>query len=513
MKLSISLFTFFICSTIAIAQSEAPEFIGSNTIDSYVNEAIEKWQIPGVAIGIVKDGKLVYAKGFGEQALGSGKPVNSNTLFMIGSNSKAFTGTALAMLEHDGKCDLNDPVVKWYPKLKMQDPWLNDNLSLTDIVTHRIGMETFQGDFMYWDSDLMQHEIIEKFGQLTPMYAPRTKWGYCNAGYVLAGKCIKEISGQKWHSYLNNTFFNPLNMNHTYCYVSDLEHVSNVAKAHTVSDGKIKVIPYGNIDNLAPAGAISSTIEDMSHWLIMQLDNGKYNGQEIVPASVIEKTRTPYSIVGQGSHPFNTSHFDLYSLGWALQDYEGREVVSHTGGVNGFLTSVTMIPDENLGILVFTNTDQNYFFEAMKWEIADAYLGLPFQDYSNQYYSFYERKQENDAAEIYEWREKVDEKNDWPTDISNFEGTYAHEVYGTIECSKKGKALELSFEHHPNLKAKLEYMDDNTFLCTYSDILYGIKTFPFVIEGDEVKQFTLSVADFLEFTTYDFVKQVLPEKD
>mgnify|MGYP000168001209 CR=1 FL=1 len=506
MKSILSLFLFFI-SFSAIAQSETPEFISSNEIDSYVKEAIDKWQIPGVAVGIVKDGKLVYAKGFGEKALGSGQTVNSNTIFMIGSNSKAFTGTALAMLEHEEKCDLNDPVIKWYPKLKMQDPWLNSNLSLTDIVTHRIGMETFQGDFMFWDSDLMEYEVIEKFGQLTPMYAPRTKWGYCNAGYVLAGKCIQEISGTKWHSYLNNTFFNPLNMNHTYCYVSDLKHVGNIAKAHTLEDGKVKIIPYGNIDNLAPAGAISSSVEDMSHWLIMQLNDGKYNGQQVIPAEVIQKTRTPYSIVGQGSHPFNTSHFDLYSLGWALQDYEGREMVSHTGGINGFVTSVTMIPDENLGILVFTNTDQNYFFEALKWEIADAYLELPFQDYSNKYFSYYERNKLNEEKEIAGWQDKVDEKNDWPTDISNFVGTYANEVYGTIECSKKGKALELSFQHHLKLKAKLEYMGDNTFLCTYNDVLFGVKTFPFKIEGNNVRSFTLSVADFLEKTTYDFVKQ------
>jgi hypothetical protein len=197
----------------------------------------------------------------------------------------------------------------------------------------------------------------------------------------------------------------------------------------------------------------------------------------------------------------------LYSLGWGLQDYEGREMVSHTGGINGFVTSVTMIPDENLGILVFTNTDHNYFYEAMKWEIVDAYLELPFQDYSNQYYSFYNRKVERDNKEIEAWQERVKAKNDWPTDISNFTGTYAHEVYGTIECQKKGKVLELSFQHHPNLKATLEYMDNNEFLCTYNDRLYGIKTFPFVIEGEEVKQFTLSVADFLEFATYDFVKQ------
>ena len=489
----------------AIAQTETPEFV-NNDLDAYVQEAIEKWQIPGVAIGIIKDGKLVYAKGFGVEKVGGKKAVSKNTLFMIGSNSKAFTGAALALLEDQEKCKLTDPVIQWYPSLKMQDDWLTQNMNLTDIITHRIGMETFQGAFMYWGSDLSQSSIIKKFGQLTPKYEFRTKWGYCNAGYVLAGKCIEKISGSKWHSFLNNQFFNPLDMNHTYCYVSDLKNVSNVAKAHTIIDGKTVYIPYGEIDNLAPAGAISSTVEDMSHWLIMQLDNGMYNGKEILPKDVIKKTRTPYSIIGKGGHPFNTSHYNLYSLGWGLDDYEGVEIVSHTGGIDGFVTSVTMIPEENLGILVFTNTDANYFYEAVKWEILDAYLNLPFRDYSNKYFDYYKNKTAAEQAEITVWQDSVKMKNELPTDLENFEGQYTHPVYDNVTLKKKSKSLIISFQHHPNLTATLEFMGNNRFLCTYSNSLYGTKVFPFKTDGDHGQSFTLSVADFLEYTTYEFLK-------
>ncbi len=501
-------FALILLSFISIssfAQTETPEFV-EDKLDAYVKEAMDKWQIPGVAVGIIKDGKLIYAKGFGVEKVGSKKAVSENTLFMIGSNSKAFTGTALALLAYEEKCDLNDPVINWYPNLKMHDDWVTQHLNLTDIITHRIGMETFQGDFMYWGSDISQYELIRKFGQLTPKYEFRTQWGYCNAGYVLAGKCVEKISGSKWHSYLNNTFFNPLEMNHTYCYVSDLKNVSNVAKAHTIVNGKTVYIPYGEIDNLAPAASISSTVTDMSHWLIMQLDNGMYNGKQILPKEVIATTRTPFSVQGNGGHPFNTSYFSLYSLGWALEDYEGVEIVSHTGGIDGFVTSVTMVPDENIGILVFTNTDANYFYEALKWEILDAYLELPYRDYSNKYFDYYTRKTAAEQAEIKVWQDSINMKNVLPTDLKNFEGSYSHDVYGNISVLKKGKDLWLQFEHHPNLKATLQYMGNSRFLCTYSNSLYGIKVFPFKTEGDHVLSFTLSVADFLEFTTYEFVK-------
>src|SRR5690606_33130505 len=172
-------------------------------------------QIPGVAICIVKDGEVVLAKGYGVRKAGTEDKVDENTLFMIGSNTKAFTGTALALLEHDGKLSMDDKVQKYLPDFTMKDPWVAKELNLTDIVSHRMGMETFQGDFMYWTSDLTMDMVIQKFGLLTPAYSFRTKWGYTNAGYAIAGKIIENVSGKLWNEFLKERIFIPFNMNIT----------------------------------------------------------------------------------------------------------------------------------------------------------------------------------------------------------------------------------------------------------------------------------------------------------
>ncbi|RPI70502.1 MAG: class A beta-lactamase-related serine hydrolase, partial [Ignavibacteriales bacterium] len=177
------------------SQTENRSFI-TDSLDAYVEEALTTWQIPGIAVCVVKDGEVVLSKGYGVREAGKDDKVDENTLFMIGSNTKAFTGTALALLEHDGKLSMDDKVQKYLPDFTMKDPWVAKELNLTDIVSHRMGMETFQGDFMYWTSDLTMDKVIQKFGQLTPTYGFRTKWGYTNAGYAIAGKIIEKVSGK-----------------------------------------------------------------------------------------------------------------------------------------------------------------------------------------------------------------------------------------------------------------------------------------------------------------------------
>lgn len=488
------------------AQSETPEFIDQK-LDEYMAEALDKWEIPGVSVFIVKDNKVVVSKGYGVTKVGSKKKVNDQTIFGIGSNTKAFTGMALALLEEQGKCDLNDPVIKWLPtKFTMKDSWVQNNATLTDIVTHRLGMETFQGDFMWWGADMMEGQMFKKFGMIEPNYAFRTKWGYCNMGYVIAGACIKKISDRPWHGYLTTNFFMPLGMDRTYGYFSDLKNVSNIALAHTIIDNKVVQIPFGQIDHLGPAASIQSSASDMGRWVSMLLNKGVYNEKTIIPESVIKRAWEPQSMRGRGGHPFNKSHYSLYGLGWNLSDYEGSEIVSHTGGIDGYVTSVTLLPEQNLGIVVLTNTDQNLLFEALKWEIIDAYLKLPFRDYSNLYYNYWKRNHDKEETAIAAKRDSISDNPEMGLDLEAYVGTYVHEVYGTIEVSKKGKALLLTFEHHPDLTATLEGLGGNRFLCTYSNILYGIKVFPFKVEEGNAKSFTLSVSDFLEFTTYEFVK-------
>lgn len=360
---------------------------------------------------------------------------------------------------------------------------------------------------MYWTSDLTADEVIQKFGMLTPKYDFRTKYGYTNAGYAIAGKIIEKVSGLTWADFLKEKIFKPLEMDRTVTLSVDFMKADNIARPHTFVDGKMSVIPIQNIDNLAPCGSIGSSVNDLSHWVIAQLDSGKYNEQNVIPFSVIQKTRQLLSIERRVRHPYNETHYSLYGMGWAFQDYEGREMIMHTGGVNGFVTSVTLIPEEKLGVVVLTNTDQNAFFQSLKWEIIDAYLGLPYRNYDSTFYAGFVKRQEANNKWLKEVRDSVAMNIKPELSLSEFEGKYKHEVYGFAELKKVKDNLELTLEHHSKLKGLLKYIGNNRFLCTYSDPTYGIKVFPFEIENGKVKSFDLYVDDFIDYQAYKFVKQ------
>ncbi len=502
------LFSFFLCcfSVYIHSQNELPSFI-TDSLDIYAERSLTEWNVPGIAVCVVKDGKVVVQKSYGIREFGKKEKVDENTLFMIGSNSKAFTATALAMLEEQGKCTLKDKVIDWVPNFKMKDPWITANANLTDILCHRMGMQTFQGDFMIFDSDFSSDEIIERFSKLTPVHEFRTDWGYFNAGYILAGKAIKNISGQSWEVFLKENLFTPLEMDRTLALSAEILNATNKATPHTLVNGEILKIDYGMIDQTAPAGAISSSTNDMSHWLIAQLDQGKYNEKEVISPNVIKTTRQPQSIIGRNGHPFNKSNYNLYALGWSLEDYEGYEIVSHTGGIHGFVTSVTLVPSENLGIVVLTNTDQNALYEALKWEIMDAFLGLPYRGYSTLYSNYMNQYAALEEAKFGAWQDSVDLKLQPPVALSSFTGKYQNDIYGDIEIKENNGQLLLTFEHHPKLSATVGYLRGNLFLCVFNNPLFGKSVMPFKIENGKVVGMTLKVADFIEKTTYDFSKK------
>ncbi|HMQ47404.1 MAG TPA: serine hydrolase [Saprospiraceae bacterium] len=481
-----------------------PTFV-KDSLDAYVERALQGWPIPGIAIGVVKGQELILAKGYGVLEAGKPEKVDANTLFMIGSNTKAFTGTLLAMLAEEGKCQLDDRVDAWLPEFDMKDDWVEQQVTLSDLVCHRLGMETFQGDFTYWTSNLSQREVLAHFGRFTPKYDFRTQWGYCNAGFLIAGLCMEPISGQTWDALIEERLFQPLGMDRSIALSANLSKATNAAKPHTLVEGQLQHLPIPMIDNLAPAGSISSSINDMSHWVMAHLNGGRYQDKQVIPEGAIQATRTPLSIIGRSQHPFNNSHYNLYGMGWVLEDYEGREIVSHTGGVNGFVTSVTLVPEEELGIIVLTNTDQNGFFEALKWEILDAYLGLPYRDYNGV---FLQGTIENEAN-MADWRAKIRDTISMklPTDapLSAFAGRYQNDAYGDLSFVNKGDYLEGHFAHH-SMTAKLEPLGGERFLCSFSDPTFGMRTVWFEVQDGQVQSFTLRVASFVEFTTYEFVK-------
>lgn len=513
------------------ARAQAPASRGMSfvrdSLDTYVNREMKRWGVPGVAVLVVKDGRVLHMRGYGTTAIKGGTPVDTNTLFMIGSNTKAFVGTSLAMLEAEGKCQLSDPVRKYYPGFKLHDEYRAANASLSDVVSHQLGFETFQGDFMYWGSDMNSQQCLEKFGKLPPLHGFRSKWGYTNMGYVVAAEAIKNMSGMTWADYVRQRILTPLNMKNTVVTIAELDKVANKTAAHTVWDGQLMQIPYGRFENLGPAASISSSVADMSHWLLAQLDSGKYQGKRVIPYKAIQRSRTPFSINGRVRARSYSTHYTLYGLGWELQDANGKEIVAHTGGVDGYVTSVTMIPEERLGFVVLTNTDQNMLFNTLKMELIDAFLNVPYRGYSQLYYNrAYVPGQKEEAALLARQRDTIAQRPAVSLGLPAYIGTYEHPVYGTVQVKQqatpnvvaKGKAkpakapapapaLVMSFENHSRLSCLLEPLGGSRFLATYSDPLYGRKVFTFKTGNNRVESFDLLVADFLEFTPYTFMKR------
>jgi CubicO group peptidase (beta-lactamase class C family) len=498
-------FLFLFCLAAARAQ-EAPSFV-RDSLDTYVIRALKEWKIPGVAVCVVKDGKVVVMKGYGLRETGKEDKVDEHTLFGIGSNTKAFTATALAMLESDKKLSLDDKVQKWLPDFTLFDPWVAKEANIRDLLSHRLGFETFQGDFMFFDSDLSIAQVRQKFGQIKPLHSFRSKWGYANAAFLTAGEIIPKASGKSWEQFLRERLFAPLGMTRTLATSGEYAGATNLSAAHTVVKGEIRKIPYGRLDNIAPAGSIASSAADMSKWVLALLNNGKVGDNTVIPPAALSQTRLPHSIMGNGGHMFNKAHFALYGLGWFLESYSGRRIVSHTGGVNGFVTSVALVPEEKLGIIVLTNTDANNFYEALRYELMDAYLGLPYRNYSQVYLDFTTRQDKATEASLQKKQDTIAMKPATALPLAAFAGTYRHPIYGTMVLKQSGNKLTATLQHHKGLEVALEPLGGTRFLATFSNPMFGVRVWPFTLGNGKVKSLTLTVSDFIENLPYEFVKQ------
>ncbi len=504
-KIFLFILTVFPICTFCQADS-IPVFV-KDSLDAYTTRALTDWQIPAIAVSIIKNGKIVVMKGYGVTEAGTNNKADENTLFMIGSNSKAFTATALAMLDAEKKLSLDDRVTKWFPSFKLDNKLAGEQAIIRDLLCHRLGFQTFQGDFTYWTSNLSRNEVIEKMAHIKAPFEFRTRWGYTNAAFLLAGEIIPKATGKTWEDFLKERIFGPLGMNRTIALSKDLPGASNVAKPYTIADGKLTLIPFALIDNLAPAGSISSSVKDMSNWVMMQLDNGKFNGKEIVSTGAIAQTRLPHSIIGNGGTLYNRGHFALYGLGWRLEEYSGRRIISHTGGVNGYVTSVTLIPEEKLGIIVLTNTDQNAFYEALKWEIMDAYLGNIFRNYSKVYVNITDGQRSNMLKNDQKLKDSAALKLKTDLPINEYTGTYFNDVYGNMSVVMENNELHMKVSHHPNMYAKLESLGGNRFYATFTDPEFSKAIFPFHVDNGKVTSVTVKVADFIEYNPYEFQKQ------
>ena len=495
------------CLTITYAQRvDRSKFI-KDSIDVYINRALTNWRIPGAAICIVKDDKVVMMNAYGIKELGLNNKVDINTLFMIGSNTKAFTATALAMLQTQNKLSLDDKVTKYLPQFKLDNKMAGEQAIIRDLLCHRLGLQTFQGDFTFYNTNLSRDEIIEKLGLVKATYPFRAKWGYTNAAFLTAGQIIPVVTGKPWEVFLQENIFTPLGMDHTLALTADMPRAINRTVPHTLIDGRLTAIPYCHIDGLAPAGAISSSVNDLSKWVLALLNDGKVGDIQVIPAAAIKATREPQDFVENVHHLDGEDTFELYGLGWFIEDYAGHRLVMHDGGVNGYLSSVTLVPKEHLGIIILTNTDQNDFFEALRWEILDAYFKMPFRNYSEVYLANFKFDAFIDGAADKRVRDTVALNNPPALPISDYTGKYVNDLYGSMVVTKgHNNDLEMRFEHHTRMYAHLQPLGGNRFYVTFSDPVLGKAVFPFTVENGKVTGVRVKVADFVEYNPYDFKK-------
>ncbi|MFN7115854.1 MAG: serine hydrolase [Saprospiraceae bacterium] len=425
-------------------------------LDAYYEKAVKDWGVPSMSIGIVKDGKLVFSKGYGVLEVGKTAKPDENTLYAIASISKAFTAAAIATLVQEGKLSWNDKVQKYLPYFELYDPYVSREVTIRDLLSHRVGLGTFSGDVIWYKSDLTAEEIIKRLKYLPKSFDFRAGYGYSNVMYITAGEIITKITGKKWDDYIQEKFLTPLNMNRTVASIHDLDKKGNYAMPHGMKDGKTVVIPWVSWDNTQAMGGLISSVKDMSNWMIFNLNHGIWGKDTILTAASRNIMWTPHSnfTVNQ-TDPKNPTHFNGYGLGWGLSDYYGRLRASHSGGYDGMLSLLNLIPDENLGVIILTNGVKTPMSAVMNYTL-DAFLKNPEKDWSAQGLQNWEKNQANDTR--VSDRKKARVLNTKPSlPLEQYAGTYYSDIYGNINITLVNNQFKLSFEHSPDLAATLRH--------------------------------------------------------
>jgi CubicO group peptidase (beta-lactamase class C family) len=451
-------------------------------IDAYAQKALVDWHVPGFAIAIVKDDKVVFAKGYGVRELGKPEKVDPDTLFAIASNSKAFTATAIGILVDEKKLNWDDPVTKYLPWFQMPDAYVTREMTVRDLLSHRSGFETFSGDLLWYESSNTREEIIRRIRLLKPVYGFRSTYGYQNLMFLTAGEVVKAASGQSWDDFIKTHFFGPLHMTHSVTSIRDLPKGGDVATPHNEVDGKMRVIRYGNVDSSGGAATINSCVGDMAQWLRMHLAAGKYDGQQIISERSEWQLGQPNIMIpiSQASAKFNpTRHFNAYGMGFFLNDYQGRKVMQHSGGLDGMISQVGMMPEEHLGVVVLSNSETSVPAIMMN-KVFDTFLGVtPKRDWSAELLARSADGEKAGAAD----RAKVEAARVMGTkpslDLNQYVGTYSGPLYGDVKIAMENGHLVMRMVPSPNFVGDLEHWQYDTFRVQWRDTV----VYPFAQKG------------------------------
>lgn len=447
--------------------------ITSKEVDVLVTNAMKEFKVAGVAIAIVKDGKIIHEKGYGIKSIETKQPVDEHTNFQIASNSKAFTTAALAILVDEGKISWKDKVKKYIPEFRMYNDYVTENFLIEDLLCHRSGLGLGVGDLMFFPSgaDFTINDVVTSFQYFKPVSAFRTQFDYDNLLYFVAGEITAKVSGMSWEQFIETRIMKPLQMNNSFASIKAINEKTNIAMPHSTEgteNGKMKTFALFEEMVNGAAGGILSNVNDMSKWMIMQLNKGKY-GEKLDQQLFTEEQQREmwkiHTVLDANPNPRYNSHFAGYGLGWDLRDIKGNLNASHTGGLPGMLSKVSLVPDMNLGIVILTNTENGggALFSAVHNSILDSYLALDKIDYVEKYSKMIEtHKKSTDSVTVNVWKQ-VETSKRTTINPQDYVGVYQDNWFGKIEIFLKGDKLWFKSYRSPKLNGQMFFYQANTF--------------------------------------------------
>lgn len=437
--------------------------------NAYVAKGMREWEVPGVAVGVIRNDSILLLRGYGVRSIGRPDSVDENTLFALASDSKAFTGILLAMLVDEGKLDWDDKVTDHLPAFQLSDPWVNRELTLRDLITHRSGLA--RADLLWtggWSYNT--GELLRRLRYLPPTWSFRSHYGYNNLMYAAAGEVAKSVTGRSWADLIRDRILLPLGMTSTNTTVTVLPALTDVASPHAKVDDSIVIVPYTNVDQIPAAAAINSSAADMLKWLRFQLDSGRVGERRLVSAKNFRETHTPQTVMRIDSayramNPF--THLQSYAFGWTISDYRGREMLRHAGNLSGMAAMVGLLPEERAGVVVLTNLEGNALRESLMYKAFDMILGAPPKDWSAENLAEArgieaadrERERRREAARI---------RGTHPSlPLEAYAGNYEDRLYGSarLVIGEGHLVLELS----PKSIGDLEHWNYDTFRVVWRD--------------------------------------------
>ena len=450
------------------------------TLDDYISEAIVKWNPPGLAVTVVKDGEVVFTKGYGVRTLGTNSNVDNNTLFACASTTKAFIAAGIAMLVDDGKLTWDDKVINHLPEFQLYDPYVTRELTVRDLLTHRSGVGNT--DYLWSLMTISGDSALHKMREVKPSYSLRSSYIYQNLMYLAAGKIIEAVSHKSWDSFLKERIYNPLNMNNTYAMYKNVIDIENKADAHYKIDDKITKIDQMVADNIGPAGSMWSSVNDMGKWIKFLLNDGIKDKDTLIKPNTFRELFTPQQIIPKGQFYPTTKvtkpNWTTYGLGWFQHDYRGKMVQFHTGSLAGMVAIAGMIPEENIGVYVMGNLDHVELRHAIMYTVFDLLMdGKITSDWSTELYNLY-----NSEKETPEEPKPIENTKPTLAEV-NFIGSYHHDIYGTVDILKSENGF--TFNLNNTLFGKLNHWHYDTYQAFFDKKEYGktMLTFRMGVDG------------------------------